>query len=106
MFFVVIGWLIFVFEDSAAGVEYLKTMFGGGAGFVNGTDIYEISRNLIFLVIAVVAAIPAPRKLFWRLYEKYRVTPYIAVAFCLAGLLICTAYLVDSSYNPFLYFRF
>ena len=28
------------------------------------------------------------------------------VAWCLAGLLLCTAYLVDATYNPFLYFRF
>ena len=30
----------------------------------------------------------------------------VAVVLCLMGLVVCTAYLVDSSYNPFLYFRF
>ena len=30
----------------------------------------------------------------------------LAVVLMLAGLVVCTAYLVDGSYNPFLYFRF
>ena len=49
---------------------------------------------------------PLPKKLFWRAYEKSRVTAWISVALCVLGLLLSTAYLVDSSYNPFLYFRF
>ena len=32
--------------------------------------------------------------------------PWLTLAACLIGFILCTAYVVDSSYNPFLYFRF
>ena len=35
-----------------------------------------------------------------------KVTAIILALLMAAGLVICTAYLVDGSYNPFLYFRF
>ena len=51
-----------------------------------------------------VSATPALRKLFFRLPEKVQdvLTPVLV----LASLVLCTASLVDASYNPFLYFRF
>jgi hypothetical protein len=49
---------------------------------------------------------PWPRRLFWYLYQKHRIMDVLSVLGCVLGLLLCTAYLVDSSYNPFLYFQF
>ena len=64
-------------------------------------------RNLFstrLKVILVVAATPLSKKLWNRLGEKTRsvLTPILM----LASLVLCTAALVDASYNPFLYFRF
>ena len=107
MFFVIIGWLLFVSEDIGAGFVYLKNMFGIGAGgFCGSGDIYDILRNLPFIVILCVACTPYPKKLF---YSKYASRPSIrwaASVGCAALILLCTAYLVSSSFNPFLYFRF
>jgi alginate O-acetyltransferase complex protein AlgI len=107
LFFIVIGWLIFVFEDSAAGWSYLTTMLGAGGGFVSGTDVYELLRNAVFLVISVLACLPAPKRYFYRALEhRPRVTAAASAALSLVTLILCVAYLVNSSYNPFLYFRF
>ena len=107
LFFIVIGWLIFVFEDSAAGWSYLTTMLGAGGGFVSGTDVYELLRNAVFLVISVLACLPAPKRYFYRALERRpRVTAAASAALSLVTLILCVAYLVNSSYNPFLYFRF
>ena len=56
------------------------------------------------LIFAIIGATPVPRKIFIKFTrEKYFwVRPVLAFVI----LLICTAYLVDSTYNPFLYFRF
>jgi hypothetical protein len=107
LFFIIIGWLIFVFEDSAAGWSYLTTMLGANGVFANGTDIYELARNATFLLIAVIACLPAPKRFFYRALERRpRATAAASAALSLVTLTLCVAYLVNSSYNPFLYFRF
>lgn len=113
MFFVMLGWLIFVFDSSREGLtlmrglNYLGIMFGtGGAQAINSADIWDLTRCFVLLAVMVFAATPAGRNTFWRAYEKSRWLPTLAGVLCAAALLICTAYLVDSSFNPFLYFRF
>ena len=113
LFFIIIGWLIFVFDGSEAhltlahGMSYLSTMFGGGgAAFINGADVWDIARNAVLLGIMVFASLPVGRRAFWRAYQKHRAMHYVSAAACVVMLGVCIAYLVDSSFNPFLYFRF
>ena len=110
---VVFSFYIFVFDgslptlDAPSAMRYLGAMFGrSGAGLVDGAFLFELVRNLPLLIICAVGLTPLPKKLFWRLYEKHRAMDTVTVVLCVLGLLLCTAYLVDSSYNPFLYFRF
>ena len=58
----------------------------------------------VILFIAAIAATPVPKKLFQRIPQRVQnvLTP-VLVVLC---LVISTAYLVDATYNPFLYFRF
>lgn len=100
---VVFGWLLFASESLGDIGAMLANMFG--APFADGVALWELVRNAPFIVILCVASTPLPKRVFYRLRE--------ARAFrCVAGVLtllvfaLCTAYLVDSSYNPFLYFRF
>lgn len=107
LFVVVIGWLLFVSEDMSAGIVYLKAMFGGSAGgIISQSALYDLVRNLPFILILGVASTPAPKKLFYQLYEKHKWWRYVTAVGCALLLVLCTGYLVDSSFNPFLYFRF
>jgi alginate O-acetyltransferase complex protein AlgI len=106
MIAVIFGWLLFASPDLSSCIAYLGTMFGTGAGFFNGLDLYEIARNLVFLVIAVIGATPLPKRLFMKFYKKSALTSAFAVVGSVALLLLVTAYLVDSSFNPFLYWSF
>ncbi len=107
MFFVVIGWLLFVFEDLSAGVVWLGNMFGVGvSGVANGSDVYNLLRNLIFFAILVVACTPLPKKLWKKFTDSSATVKTISAVGCTLMLLLCMAYLVDSTFNPFLYFRF
>ena len=70
-----------------------------------GSAFYDLTRSLVLLVILVIASTPLPNMLYQKLKENkvFIVIWTLVLPFI---LLVCTAYLVDSSYNPFLYFRF
>ncbi len=102
---------LFVFDGSAATLDaahafaYLSAMFGG-APFANATVWYDLCHALLLLLVLAIGSTPLPRRIFKRLSEKFSGLEPVRLLLCLAALIICTAYLVDSSYNPFLYFRF
>ena len=105
MALVLVSWAIFAIEDFGHLVAYLKVMFGlGGVPLTDGSFVYYLTSYLPILCVAGAASTPLGVKLFHKLPEKGRQAA--GVALVLAGLLVCTAYLVDGTYNPFLYFRF
>lgn len=112
-----VGWAIFAFDNMAKGAEYLKAMFGlAGAGFVNTETLYLMLSYAVLLIVLLLAATPYPKQLAIKLQaalagKKYPrigagVQAVLQTAFVAFVFLISTAYLVDATYNPFLYFRF
>ena len=104
LFLVLVSWAIFAVEDFGHMGAYLKAMFGLGGGLTNDNVSYYFSSFLPMLIIAAVASTPLAAKLWKRLPEKPRLA--LLPILLLAGLVFSTAYLVDATYNPFLYFRF
>ena len=104
MIIVMIGWVFFSSTDLTAAVDYLKILFCmGGVPFANTYTLYLLRTNLLLLAIGCLAASPEPMKQFNILCKKSAV---IAIIMILLVLVLATAYLIFSSYNPFLYFRF
>ena len=101
---VIVGWVLFSVEDLSACMLYLRSMFFGGAGLCSGTFLYYLRSFAPGLLVMIVAATPLAKTLYRRLPEK--LTRILNPILVLVSLLLCTAYLVDSTYNPFLYFRF
>jgi alginate O-acetyltransferase complex protein AlgI len=85
-------------------VHYIGMLFGGAASFANGASLFYLRNNLVLLVVCAIACTPIAQKA-GSLFSKEKLQPFYPVL-VLAGLLICTAFIVDASYNPFLYFRF
>ena len=108
LFFILVGWLIFAFEDSAEGLSYLSVMLGvRGAGVFSRADAYELFRNAFFVIICLYGCTPHARDLATKLtLRRPRLFGVLSTVAGMAVLLLCTAYLVNSSYNPFLYFNF
>ena len=105
LFFVVVSWAIFAIEDFSHIAAYLQVMFGlGGVPSVDKTFLYYGRSYLPILLIAAVSSTPLGVRAFRALPLKGSMA--LGAALIMAGLLLCTAYLVDASYNPFLYFRF
>jgi len=81
----------------------------GGESFSSAETLYNLRSYAPLLAIALLGATPIPKLLFSR-FEKTRFgKTFLSVAepvFLAALLIIMTAYLVDGSFNPFLYFRF
>ncbi len=105
---VVFGWWLFVFDDFSKGLTYLATMFGGGksTGLIDAAGALELVSSAVLLVILTVASTKYPRDLFYKLWQKTDAMRTVAIVLCAIGFTLCTAYLVNSSFNPFLYFRF
>ncbi|MBE5784706.1 MAG: MBOAT family protein [Clostridiales bacterium] len=103
-----VSFLLFDAPDLAAAAERILSLFGG-APLVSGEGLYQLRSYLAVLLIAAVGATPLPK----RLAEKLAATPagekampILAPLFMAALIIVSTAYLVDGSFNPFLYFRF
>ena len=105
MLIVVIGWVFFASPDFASAFRYLGYMFNiTNIGFTDGIFYYRLFSYGLTLIFAFIGATPYPKKYFNSLTSGrlFFLRPLLA----LASLLLCTAYLVDNTYNPFLYFRF
>ena len=99
------GWVIFQQTSVRQTAVFFKAMYGlGQAGLCDARDIYYLVGFGAILLIACAACLPLGRDLFRKLPQKFRAVA--APVLILLVLVISTAYLVDSTYNPFLYFRF
>lgn len=111
MFFVIIGWAVFAFDDVAKGVSYIRTLFGGyGQCLADQTTIYLLYNNAVLLVILLLGVTQIPKKCAQKLEralcDHTEITVTLRGIFYVAVFLLSVAYLVDATYNPFLYFRF
>ena len=102
---VAVSWAIFALEDFGQLGAYLAVMFGlAGRSLTDGAFFYYLRSYLPVLVLACLASTPLARRLWHR--APARAVQAALPVLLLAGLLLSTAYLVDATYNPFLYFRF
>lgn len=105
LFLIVIGWVIFYFEDMQAMGQFFTDLFNPAGGVIGQEALVLVWSYLPLLAAAVLASTPLAYKLYEKI--KYRNWCWIPeTTLCAAELLICTATLVSQSYNPFIYFRF
>ena len=105
LFLVMVSWAIFAIEDLGHLVGYLKVMFGlGGAPLADGAFGYYLASFLPILCVAAAASTPLGRAVYRSMGAKAQ--QVLCTVLVSAGLLVCTAYLVAGTYNPFLYFNF
>ncbi len=108
---VMLGWVLFVFDDMGEGLSFMRALIGGfGAGFANSETVFLLLNNAVLLVIAAVGCTMLPKKAAEKCGEAlkgHQAVFTVLTVLCLALVaLLSVAWLVDSSYNPFLYFRF
>ena len=100
---VFVGWGVFAMEDLGVCGQYLKVCFGGGPLW-SAPDGCRLRSWAVILLLLALGSTTLALDLWRKLPQRGRkvLTPVLMAL----GLALSTAYLVDGSYNPFLYFRF
>ena len=106
MLIVILGFVLFNATSLSQALGDIGGMFGlGRVPFVNGNTLYHLRSYGLLFIAGVIGATPLLRNGTQKICVKttYAVIEPLVLT---ALLLLCTAYLVDGSFNPFLYFRF
>ena len=99
---VLLGWVLFAFEDMGQGFQYLLQMTGASwLSLCNERTIFLLSGNLVLLAACALGSTPLPARAAGRWKDRVPEPLFLGLV-----LLLSVAYLVNATYNPFLYFRF
>lgn len=101
---VVFGWVIFEITSPASELEFVKAMLGFGGSFANSFTLNALHNYAVTFIAAIAISTGIPLKICKKLPEKRADT--LSLVGEAAGMTACIACLVDSGYNPFLYFNF
>ena len=100
---IIISFVIFNAASAQEAFEYIGGMFGVGSyPIISYETIFYLKDYLFVLLFAVIGATPIPKMVA----GKFKAAKWLEPVALLVLLVIVTAYLVDGSFNPFLYFRF
>lgn len=104
MFAVIIGWVFFSQTTPAAIGKMLGAMFGLGAScFADRASLYALKSGLILMIISVISCRPGLYQYFKRLARR---NTYLAAVINAILFFLCIAYMIYSSYTPFMYQQF
>ncbi len=91
-----VGWILFAFENIHKCLTYIYTMFFGWDCFFDNQTIFLLYNYGFVLFLCIIGSVSI----------KVRI-PHLGKSLaCMGIFLLCIIYLVDATYNPFLYFRF
>ena len=103
---ITLSFVLFNAESMVQAGSDLAALFGmGGLPAISGQTTYYLRSYLVLFAVGIVGATPLP-KLAAMKVEKTKFGAVLEVLLLAGLLLTCTAYLVDGSFSPFLYFRF
>lgn len=110
LLFVALGFILFDSATVGDALVSFKAMFGfSGLPAADAASLYYLRSNAVLLVVSAVGATPLPKRICEKIGETAlgkRIFSVAVPASAAALIAVCTAYLIDGSFNPFVYFRF
>ena len=107
---VLISWMFFDSTTLTEALHGIGALFGMGVdGLTDQWSLYYLRSYGILLLVAILGATPLPKYCYEKALETRegeRVMTFLQPLALAALLLLCTAYLVDGSFNPFIYLQF
>ncbi len=105
---VVFGWVLFEFDKMENVFKFFGAMFGAnGKGFADSDTLYYLLSYIIIFALCIFFSNDKSSALYKKFKEKFPKTcSFLVPVVAIIALLICTAYLVDATFNPFIYFNF
>ena len=101
LFVILVSWVLFAQNSLGEAISYLKVMFGlTNSPIINTNTLYLLTNFYVLLILGVLFATPLMKNI------KAKLPEWVLYLFYVAVLVLSTAYLVDATFNPFLYFRF
>lgn len=110
LFIVMILFIIFSSDNMSVALSNIKGLFGmNGEAFINDYTLHYLKSYLPVLIIALFGTTPFIKILIDKLRKNKYINNIINILepiLIVVILVVVTSYLIDNSYNPFLYFRF
>ena len=110
LFIVMILFIIFNSDNMQVALTNIKGLFGmNGEVFINNYTLHYLKNYLLVLIIALLGSTPLIKILIDKLRKNKYLNNIINILepiLIVVILFVVTSYLIDNSYNPFLYFRF
>lgn len=109
LFLVMISFVIFQGDSLSSAFNIIKGLFGlNGELFINNVTLYYLKGYFLFIVLGVISSTNYVNNLVIKIStgKGKKIINIFEPIYLLILLIIVTMYLIDSSYNPFLYFRF
>lgn len=106
---VVFGWVLFSKPDLKSAIEYMKVMIGiGDYPFINGYTTFYISQYAVELVMAIILSTPIIKYIKDKIKGRkiLKIINVLKPLVLFSLFVITTIYLVNSTFNPFIYFNF
>lgn len=102
------GWLLFAWEDITQHRVFVKAMAGMAEAGINSTGtMYMVVSNIILLIVLIAGSTNIPAKAgVWLCNRNETCKGILQAVFVTVVFIISVSYLVNGTYNPFLYFRF
>ena len=105
LFIIMISFIIFSGENMGDSFNNIVGLFNINNKIIDSFTLYNLRKYIVIILIGIISSTPIIKYI----YKKYRnnfIFNFIEIFIIFGLLMVCTAYLIDSSYNPFLYFRF
>lgn len=112
---VLFGFIMFNAPSVTVGLTQIGSMFSYKLPLASAESCYYLKSYGIVLILAIIGATPLPKKVYEILKSNVQsmkkpmyaaIVSYVEILVCIGLLLLMTAYFVDGSFSPFLYFRF
>lgn len=103
LFIVVLGFAIFALDDFNVMSKYISVMLLNSNGILwDNNFLFNLFNNIILIAFACLLSAP----IYGYVKEHFKFLRYVSPIFFIVLFILSCAYLVNASYNPFLYFRF
>lgn len=110
LFFLLISWIIFDASTMTQAAERISMLFGAkGIPLMTADTIYYLKSYATVFLVGFVGCTPLLKTVVTKIKEKQvgrKIINVLEPVLQVTIVVLCTAYLIDGSFNPFLYFRF
>ena len=104
---VLVSFVIFSASDLPTAGEEIKILFGvGDLPFITAETLYYLKSYAVLIVIALIGSTPIVKNTAIKVSEKWKAVSALEPLILVILFVLSVSYLVDGSFNPFLYFRF